>query len=454
MTIRPQDETAKKELRAAFDEMIASLVAAREAIDDPALNPPPATSRNLAEGYRYLMGYVCGAAERAFAEDTDFPYFKRAVPPHNKSTWDNADNLYLSAAIDADQYYRIRGRARDTRHWRGEAAVTPCAPWYVIFTGITHYTGDSGGLAELVPAVTNNTGSVDTQDLQVDAEGCFEIRVGPERPEGYEGNFLCTKTRLESGEEQGARYIICRELFGDWEREENLELEIVNVARISAPQAPADPGATVAKLRRAGEIVNHQMRFWNDFFATILNGYGTSAAPTPYAFPARNQAIQPSPPSATVGAGQATNIYAGGLYELGPDEALIVEQSIPVMPVYTGFNLCNIWGESYDYANYTSSLNNVQALADSDGKVRYVIAHEDPGVNNWIDTTGHPEGMLSQRWAYHEVPEEMPRVETRVVRVSEVLAHLPADTVRVSTEERREQVRVRQEHSQRRYCQS
>ncbi|MGE4649881.1 MAG: hypothetical protein AAEJ53_03250, partial [Myxococcota bacterium] len=92
--------------------------------------------------------------------------------------------------------------------------------------------------------------------------------------------------------------------------------------------------------------------------------------------------------------------------------------------------------------------------ADSDGKVRYVIAHEDPGVNNWIDTTGHPEGMLSQRWAYHEVPDEMPRVETRVVPVSEVLAHLPADTVRVSTEERREQVRVRQEHSQRRYCQS
>ena len=64
MTIRPQDETAKKELRAAFDEMIASLVAARDAIDDPALNPPPATSRNLAEGYRYLMGYVCGATER------------------------------------------------------------------------------------------------------------------------------------------------------------------------------------------------------------------------------------------------------------------------------------------------------------------------------------------------------------------------------------------------------
>ena len=67
-------------------------------------------------------------------------------------------------------------------------------------------------------------------------------------------------------------------------------------------------------------------------------------------------------------------------------------------PNYTGINL-NIWGESFDYANYQSSLNNVQAAIDSDGKVRYVIAHQDPGIQNWLDT-GHYTGMLSQRWAY------------------------------------------------------
>ncbi|MCH2173406.1 DUF1214 domain-containing protein [Myxococcota bacterium] len=449
-----QEESAKQELRDAFDQMIASLVAAREAIDDPSLNPPPPTARNLAEGYRYLMGYVCGAVERSFAEDPDYPYFKRAIPPHNKSTWDNADNLYLSAPIDGNQNYRIRGRAGDTRHWRGEAPTKPCAPWYVIFTAITHYTGDSGGLAELVPEVTNNAGSIDNEDLQLDADGRFEIHVGPTRPDGYQGNFLCTKTRLDSGVEQTATYLICRELFGDWEHEEALELEIVNLSKIGEPQPPIGPEAAVAKLKRTGNLVNHQMRFWNEFFATILNGYGTSAAITPYAYPPKNQSIQPSPPSATVGAGQATNIYAGGLYELAPDEALIVEQTIPVKPLYTGFNLCNIWGESYDYANYVSSLNNVQAIADSDGIVRYVIAHEDPGVNNWIDTTGHGEGMLSQRWAYSEVPDALPTVEMRVVPFAEVTKHLPADTSRVSPEERREQIRIRQEHSQRRFRQS
>ena len=203
MTRRDDPGKAQGDLRAAFDEMMASFAAARDAIDNPDLKPPPATDRNLAEGYRYMMGYVCGAVERAFAENTDFPYFKRAIPPHNKSTWDNADNLYLSAPIDGDQSYQIRGKAPDTRHWRGESPVSPCAPWYVIFTGVTHYTGDTGSIAELVPEVTNNAASLDTQDLQVEADGSFEILVAPERPAGHTGNFLPTKTTSPSGQELG-----------------------------------------------------------------------------------------------------------------------------------------------------------------------------------------------------------------------------------------------------------
>jgi hypothetical protein len=454
MTRQPTDGKTQGDLRAAFDEMLASLAAARDAIDDPALKPPPPTDRNLAEGYRYMMGYVCGAVERAFAEDTDFPYFKRAIPVHNKSTWDNADNLYLAAPIDGNQAYRIRGRALDSRHWRGEAPIAPCAPGYAIFTAITQYTGDSGSIAELAPEATANTGSLDTHDLQVEEDGSFEILLGPERPLNLDGNFLCTRTRSPAGKEQTARYIICRQLFCDWESERTLELEIVNLAKIGAPQPTLTPEAAAAKLRRMGTIVNHQMRFWNDFFATILNGYGNSPIQTDYAFPGVNQAIQPSAPSATVGAAQATNIYSGGLYELADDEALIIEQTIPVEPIYTGFNLCNIWGESYDYANYITSLNNVQAAKDSDGEVRYVIAHEDPGVNNWLDTTGHPAGMLSQRWAYRVTPDELPTVKLSKVPLSEVRNHLPDDTVFVTPAERLEQIRVRQEHTQRRYRQS
>ena len=39
-----------------------------------------------------------------------------------------------------------------------------------------------------------------------------------------------------------------------------------------------------------------------------------------------------------------------------------------------------------------------------DGMQRWVVAHRDPGVQNWIDTTGVPRGFLSHRWAYAELP--------------------------------------------------
>jgi hypothetical protein len=444
-------ESHVQELRAAFDEMLRRIAAGRDAIDQAALKPPPATGRNLAEGYRYLMGYVAAAVERSFAEDTAFPYFRRAMPLHNKSTWDNADNLYLAAAIDGDRQYRIRGRALDHGHWRGGPPVHGLrAPLYGIFTAVTHYTGDSGGLAELVPQVTNNAGSIDTAALEVAADGTFEILLGPDRPAGFDGNFLATRTMFD-GAKQRARFIVCRELFGDWENERNLELDIVSLDHVGAPQPAHTAEDARERLERVGELVEHPMRFWNEYFATILNGYGDSAAPTPYAFPPPNATIAPSAPSATVGAAQATNIYAGGMYDLKREEALIIAQSTPVEPVYTGFNLCNIWGESYDYANYVSSLNNTQVRSDDDGCVRYVVSHEDPGVNNWLDTTGHEVGMLSQRWAYHEQPDELPTVEFQKVPVSEVSDHLPRETARVTPEERREQVRVRQGHVQRRF---
>ena len=54
MTADRSTGSAARELRAAWDEMIASLERARDAIDQPELMPPPGTARNLAEGYRYL----------------------------------------------------------------------------------------------------------------------------------------------------------------------------------------------------------------------------------------------------------------------------------------------------------------------------------------------------------------------------------------------------------------
>ena len=65
MTRTNPDSKAQGDLKAAFDEMLASLAAARDAIDDPALKPPPPTDRNLAEGYRYLLRFLASGMNAA-----------------------------------------------------------------------------------------------------------------------------------------------------------------------------------------------------------------------------------------------------------------------------------------------------------------------------------------------------------------------------------------------------
>ena len=116
------DKETDLELRAAWDDLIEALQSARDAIDTPELMPPPGTERNLAEGYRYLMGFLHYGIERAFHEDPDRPQFRNALSVVNRSTVDNADAIYFYAPLDGRASYRLRGRAGDHRHWRARPA--------------------------------------------------------------------------------------------------------------------------------------------------------------------------------------------------------------------------------------------------------------------------------------------------------------------------------------------
>ena len=79
-------ESARDELRQAWDDLIGEFQFARDAIDDPKFFSPKQSSRGLAEGYRYLMGFIHHGIERAFHADADFPVFRNALSILNKST--------------------------------------------------------------------------------------------------------------------------------------------------------------------------------------------------------------------------------------------------------------------------------------------------------------------------------------------------------------------------------
>jgi hypothetical protein len=441
------------ELRAAWDDLLAELARARDAIDQPELMPAPPTDRLLAEGYRYLLGFVHSAIERAFFGDPADPFVRHVLQIVNKGTIDNADAIYFMAPIDGARSYVMRG----------EAPTFPGRkPPHYLIVEVSHggLAGDSGSLAELRPGVKVRTGQLDSNQIETDADGHFEILLAPERPKDHRGNFIATRRRTSRPHPdqpdgpliRDANHVSGRQLFYDWEHEEPVALTITPLEP-GGEARPADPPSVAARLRTLGALVRGQMHFWNEFNTVLLETYGRRDGGEGERFMPRNAFNAPNAASRETGGGQSTNLYAGGVFELEPDQALIVEARTRVDPDYVGFGIANLWGESLDFAHHQCSLNGFQTEVDADGAMRWVIAHRDPGVANWIDTTGHREGYMSPRWTYTETPPPSlwPTISARVVPLEAVLDQLPPGTRRIPPEERAERMRIRSEHVKRRY---
>jgi hypothetical protein len=121
-----------------------------------------------------------------------------------------------------------------------------------------------------------------------------------------------------------------------------------------------------------------------------------------------------------------------GRWELGPDEALILEVE-PPEGVYWSYSLGNPWWETIHYGRHQSSLNAYQVVVDSDGLVRVVLCGRDPGVANWLDTAGYSNGAMILRCVRTTTA---PTPATRVVRFDDIASALPADTKTITPNER------------------
>ncbi len=127
------------------------------------------------------------------------------------------------------------------------------------------------------------------------------------------------------------------------------------------------------------------------------------------------------------------DIYDGNhFYRLRPDEALVIETELPDAR-YWQFQLCDLWFRSADWSERSTSINHRQAHIDADGRFRCVVAHRDPGVANWLDTSGEPEGVLQYRWIWSRTN---PEPTGRVVSFDSIHDHLPADTPAFSETDR------------------
>jgi hypothetical protein len=95
---------------------------------------------------------------------------------------------------------------------------------------------------------------------------------------------------------------------------------------------------------------------------------------------------------------------------------------------------------SMDYLYRQVSYTPSRARADRDGKLRFVLAHDDPGYHNWLDTQGFELGNITYRNMPGTTPTEL---RTRVVKRAALTQAMPVDAACVKPAERVAQLQAR-----------
>ncbi|MBW2377228.1 MAG: DUF1214 domain-containing protein, partial [Deltaproteobacteria bacterium] len=315
--------------------------------------------------------------------DVANPHVGRCPSIVCKVGFDNPDFTYINVApISAEYTYRIHGK-------RGT----------VPYISMQVFDNPLGG--EIV---------MTSEDLIVEADGSYEIILSATP---HEGNWMELKP--------GALRFILRNGFYDWndEVEASVAVEVI-AGPMSGPVPHLTPAEFVADVTAlSSRLVNIPVTMQGARGRWPLNDLNE---PDPGAF-------------GIPGAGVPSAISSAGRYALAEDEALIIETPEPSV-VHGGIQLGNLWVESIDYQTHQTSLNWFQSTPDEDGIIRYVLAHADPGVPNWLDISGHQEGGIFMRWQSPSEDEYPDKPTVKLVAFDDIRANLPAGHPTVTLEER------------------
>jgi hypothetical protein len=343
------------------------------------------TEADLLEGLQYLAGCIAGCLHLAFDYERDHPFLQSGTGPFTKMGLDNPDTLYFGTRVHADRDYVVTGRRGTTTDLS-----------FQLLGG--EYTDDN------VPA---SQAAFDDRELEIADDGSFEWRL-----------------RLTSPGQ-----LVMREVYGDWSAQRGtLAISRLDTAGTAPP--PLTRATIEKRYATAGKQLVSRVKTWLQFPQWFYLDIPVNTMVGPRLTPG----------------GLATQYSAVGHFELRPDQALVITVPVSDAP-YLGFQLGSMWYISLDYINHQTSLNNSQAQADPDGKVRIVVADQNPAVTNWVETLSHRRGFLQFRWqrVSRQLTEaDGPTVE--LVDMDAIPAALPYfDHNKISDDEWRARIAARQQ---------
>ncbi len=328
----------------------------------------PTDPLDRAEGFRMLTRLLRGALE------SKLEYGRASQPTlvctcHEtiKIVGENPDNHYLGASLDGKYDYRIRGT-------RGEAKWIS----FNLFSGAGFGGGGPGTGA-----------TMHEEQMHIEPDGSFEVVISQhEQP----GNWL----RSESA----TRSIAIRQTFVDRRHQQHAEMHIERIDDAPSPPDTLTPEELYHSLVYAG--------FYVKGVAQIGAQWATRQSQWPNVF--TDEAELPE----TDKFKDPQIKWHQGYFDLAEDEALVIEV-VPPKCEYWMIALHNHWMETLDYVHHQSTLNCDSTQLEPDGSARFVIAHRDPGMPNWLDTAGHRRGTVGVRWVGPDVVDVLP--STRVVGI-------------------------------------
>ncbi|MEO6093077.1 MAG: hypothetical protein ABIT04_08585 [Novosphingobium sp.] len=342
---------------------------------------------------RLTLEALAAASIAAVGGDGDAPRFLPTINDLLNVGQPNADTIYRTARLTPGGSYRISGK-------RGSLKLTVMAQFVM--------PGAAGA---------GMRSQLDFSTLRTDVKGRFDLLLSATRPEGYTGDWW----QLDPG----ATGLMLRMVSSDWGKEEDPALSI---ERLDKPIRRTRPTAMVLeqRLRALPAAIDSMALRFVDHVETL-----------------RRQGVvnQLKVFNVPVG-GLAGQFYYEGVYDLADDEALIVSSPLPKTCTYRSLILTNEIYETTDWINNHASLNADQAPPDADGKLRIVVSARDPGVRNWLDTSGYPRGIIQGRWTGCD---SQPIPEVRKVKVKDVLAAMPSGVATVTPAERQAILRARRD---------
>ena len=336
------------------------------------------TQQEAIEGMRWLLRVMAMSAEVAADGNPRYPHFQQMDTLARKVGGDNPDAEYHNVQIDGQYDYSITGT-------RGTVP-------YIGFT----ITGGNG----MTPR--RQVGYINDLELNVDEQGNFTLLLTKEQPDldAY-GNSAGPANWIQIPED--ASGILVREYIADRSVEvlPTLSIEILGEKPPFVP--PTDDDI-------ANALIGTSYAFLK---LSTLHKYVL-----PELLEEKNRFIQTTSESLGGAISSADNLYMVGSYQLAQDEALVVRVE-PPQSRYWNFTLESRWHETTDYLHRPVSLTLEEVTYEGDGKVEFVIAHQNPGHPNWLDTSGQEFGFMTFRWLGSK-GDNIPMPDVKVVKLSDL----------------------------------